>query len=108
MSLEMPDSPSRPLFLFSISSLCAAVSPSVAFEEREHAGIHVAAARAHDQPLGRREAHRRVHRAPVIHGAKRRAVAEMAAHQPQLVRAALAETARRAGSTYWCDVPWKP
>ena len=29
MSLEMPDRPSRPLFLFSISSLCVAVSFSV-------------------------------------------------------------------------------
>ena len=29
MSLEMPDRPSRPLFLFSSSSLCEAVSPSV-------------------------------------------------------------------------------
>ena len=89
MSLEMPDRPSRPLFLFSISSLCAAVRPSLAFEEGEHAGVHVAAARAHDQSLGGREAHRRVHRAPVVDGAERRAVAEVAAHEPQLVRAAL-------------------
>ena len=29
MSLETPDRPSNPLFLLSISSLCAAVSPSV-------------------------------------------------------------------------------
>ena len=95
MSLETPDRPSRPLFLFSISSLWVAVSLSVAFEEREHAGVHVAAARAHDQALRRREAHRRVHRAPVIDGAERRAVAEMAAHQAQLVRAALQEFAAR-------------
>ena len=55
--------------------------PFRAFEEREHAGIDVAAARAHDEPLGGREAHRRVDRAAVIDGAERRAVAEMAAHQ---------------------------
>ena len=65
--------------------------PSVAFEEGEHAGVDIAAARAHDEALGGREAHRGIHRAPVIHGAKRRAVAEMAAHQPQLIRAALQE-----------------
>ena len=51
MSLEMPDRPSKPLFLFSISSLCEAVSFSVAFEKGEHARVHVAAARAHDQTL---------------------------------------------------------
>ena len=85
----MPDSPSRPLFLFSSSSLCEGGELFLAFEEGEHAGVHVAAARAHDEALGGREAHRGVHRAPVIHGAERRAVAEMAAHQPQLVRPAL-------------------
>ena len=68
-----------------------------AFEKRDHTRIHVAAARAHDQALGGRESHRRVHRAPVVHGAQRRAVAEMAAHDFAARSAAASETAPRAG-----------
>ena len=64
-------------------------------EEGEDAGIEIAAARAHDEPFARREAHRGIHRAPVIDRAERRAVAEMAAHDFQLARTPLQKLRRR-------------
>ena len=59
MSPEMPEIPSRPLFVFSNSSICAAVKPFRPFQEGEHARIHISAIASHDEPLARREAHRR-------------------------------------------------
>ena len=50
-----------------------------------HAWIEVAAAGAHDQPFAGREPHGRVHRTAMVHGAKRSAIAEVAAHDFQLV-----------------------
>ena len=56
-----------------------------AHEMEQRAGVEVAAARAHQQAFGGREAHRCVHRAPVVHRADRRAVAQMADHGLEFV-----------------------
>ena len=71
MSLEMPERPSRPLFLFSISSVFAGGEAFGSFEKGENPGVQVAAAGPHDEAFDRRESHGRIDRAPVVHRAKR-------------------------------------
>ena len=53
------------------------VEVAVAQQVQQHAGVEVAGAGAHDQPLQRRQPHRRVHRAAAADRGRRGAVAEV-------------------------------
>ena len=78
MSFEMPDMPKNPLWL--LMSFSKSSGPVFSFLMRwmRMPGIEVAAARAHQKALRRRESHGRVDRPPVVDGAERSAVSEVA------------------------------
>ena len=96
MSLETPDMhPSQaPLLLFSISSICAIESFCVRSRNPSTPGSTSPQRVPNDQALGRREPHRGIYGAAVVHSAERGAVSEMAAYQPKLVGATLQEVRR--------------
>src|SRR5215510_12847893 len=90
MSLETPDNPSKPLFLFNNSSLCEADS----FSSRARNASTPGSRSPHRVPMinpSKGETHRRIHGSAVIDGAYRCSVAQMAANKAQLVRPSLQE-----------------
>ena len=88
MSLVVPDTPSRPDRSFSERLELARAVAVMVHEVNDDAGIEIARARAHHEPAGRREPHRRIDRAPVLHRRHARPVAEVGDHRaPELRRA---------------------
>ena len=77
MSLEMPETPSRPDSLYSSASIAARIHVQVVQQQEDHAGIERPAARPHGQPVERREAHRRGDTPAVAERTEARAVAQV-------------------------------
>ena len=94
---RVPASPSSPERCSSVAASSAGRRPDVLLEPQDEARIDAARARRHHQALERREAHRRVDRAPVEDGRQRAPRAEVAGRRGAARRAA-GRAARRRGA----------
>ena len=80
MSEETPETPLQAAFPVEQLLHASGAHPALADQVQQHAGVERAAARAHQQPVQRGEAHGGGDAAPVPHGAEAGAVAEMRGH----------------------------